>query len=201
LRASLRFLLLSVEPLQFLLALLKRHCHMVSSNTASMQNNLPTRFARLPSRLAVIFIRKSARASPARFRTAALKGLCARCRFRPRFIDFQVPASKFPSIQGSNRFGRLVIVRHFDEGKSTGAAGFSIRDYMYTRDLSEAAEQLPQIILAGLETHVSYKKILHVFSGFSRRGVNAFGNYVGRATTIVSQSGGLAKQLVGSGRF
>jgi hypothetical protein len=78
-----------------------------------------------------------------------------------RFVDLQIASAGFLTIESSDRLGRFVVIGHFDEGESTGPAGFPVHGHVHAGDLAERLKQRSQIALRRLKIHVSDKQALH----------------------------------------
>src|SRR5580692_7294435 len=87
---------------------------------------LPARFARLPRRLAVVFIRKTLASAASAFaaataaaRPAKIPWPARRSAFAlgPRFIHLQVAPAQFLAIESGHCFGRFLVIGHLHERK------------------------------------------------------------------------------------
>src|SRR5271169_2518135 len=136
---------------------------------------LPARFARLPRRLAVVFIRKtlasaaSALASATTTASARPPKIARPARrpafaLRTRFIHFQIAPAQFLAIESGHRFGRFLVVRHFHKRKPPRTPGFPVHGHVHARHLSKRREQVAQFTFRGLKTHVADKQTLHLDS-------------------------------------
>src|SRR5215472_7376851 len=125
-------------PLHFLLALFERDAHGLLKSSGAPPTlfgvvGLPARFARLASRFAVVLMRESA-ATATRASTATI---AARGAFAPRpcFVDLEVAASHFFSVESGNGLRCLSVIGHFHKSKTARPARLAIRDNVNTPDL------------------------------------------------------------------
>src|SRR5262245_24869934 len=153
-------------PLHFLLALFERDAHRSPQKSGAALTSLrvvglPARFARLASRFAVILMRESA--ATATTTGAPTTAIAARgaLTLGPRFVDLQVAASHFFSVESGNGFRCLGVIGHFHKSKTARPARLAISCDVNAPDLPKRLEQRRQIGLRSLKTHVANKKILH----------------------------------------
>src|SRR6266481_937755 len=119
------------------------------------KGKLPARFARLPRRLTVIFVRETiASAASALAATAASARaaiiLCAakslgaawRAAFAlgARFVHLQIAPAHFFSIEAGHGCRRFRVIRHFHECKAARAAGFPVHGHVNSRYLAEGCK-------------------------------------------------------------
>src|ERR1700694_2251980 len=135
------------------------------------KGKLPARFARLARWCTVIFVRKPAAPAATLAASATTSGPASSTRppktlwaawraafaLRARFVHFQIAPANFFSIQGSHGRRRFRVVGHFDECKTTRAAGFPVHGHVNARYLAKRGKQLAQFALRGLEAHVAHK--------------------------------------------
>jgi hypothetical protein len=77
--------------------------------------------------------------SPAAIAAASSK---SDARFlRPRFIDVQAAAAELGFVQVRDRFHRIAISGHLDEGEATRAAGFAFAHHVDRLDDTNSREQ------------------------------------------------------------
>lgn len=57
-----------------------------------------------------------------------------------RFVDAQATAIQFFAIEVGDRVGGFDVVRHLDEGETSGPAGLTIADHVDAADLAEGLE-------------------------------------------------------------
>jgi hypothetical protein len=127
---------------------------------------LPARFARRARRAAIILVRESAAATAAAGTTAAAAAAAARTSstafgLGARFVHLQVAAAEIFAVERGDGLGGFVVIRHFNESETAGAAGLAVHYDVNARDLTEGLKQRLQIALGGLKTHISNKQILH----------------------------------------
>src|SRR6266851_1120922 len=130
------------------------------------KGKLPARFARLPRRLTVIFVRETV-ASPAALaasaassaRSAKIPWTPRRPAFalRPRFIHLQVAPANFFSVEGGHGCCRFRVVGHFHECKTPRAPSFPVHGHMNAAYLAERGKQLAQFGFRSLEAHIAHK--------------------------------------------
>src|SRR6516225_2504552 len=82
----------------------------------------------------------------------------------PRFVDLEVAASHFFSVESGNGLCCLGVLGHFHKSKTASTACFPIRDNMNAPDLPKRLEERRQIGLRGLKIQVSDKKTFHAIS-------------------------------------
>src|SRR5882762_1043033 len=154
------------------------------------KGKLPARLARLPRRIAIIFIREpvapaaalAPAATPARpaSPTWAAKTLRAAWRaafaLRPRFIHFQIAPANFFSVQRRHGLRRFRVVRHFDERKAARTTRLAVHGHVDACDLAKRSEKLSQIAFRGLEVHVADKQTLHLDSPCTLRSTTSAGS-------------------------
>src|SRR6267378_7716867 len=154
------------------------------------KGELPARLARLPRRIAIIFIREpvapaaalAPAAAPARpaSPTWAAKTLRAAWRaafaLRPRFIHFQIAPANFFSVQRRHGLRRFRVVRHFDERKAARTTRLAVHGHVDACDLAKRSEKLSQIAFRGLEVHVADKQTLHLDSPCTLRSTTSAGS-------------------------
>src|SRR5882762_6793221 len=126
------------------------------------KGKLPARFARLPRRLAVIFVREAVASSAALAASASsakVPWTSRRASFalRPRFIHFQIAPAHFFSVESGHGCRRFRVIGHFHECKTSRAPGLPVHGHVNPRYLAERSKQLAQFGLRGLEAHVAHK--------------------------------------------
>src|SRR5215472_7788276 len=151
--------------LHFLLTLFDRHAHRSPQKSGAMRTSLtvlgsPARFARLASRFAVILMRESAAIATTAGASAAIvtRGALA---LGPRFVDLEVAASHFFSVESGNGLRCLGVIGHFHKSKAACTACLAISRDVNAPDLPKGLEERCQIGLRSLKTQVANKKILH----------------------------------------
>src|SRR5215472_17121394 len=156
-------------PLHFLLALFERDAHGLLKSSGAPPTlfgvvGLPARFARLASRFAVVLMRESA--ATATTTRASTATMAARGAFAPRpcFVDLEVAASHFFSVESSNGLRCLRVIGHFHEGETASTACFPISDNMNAPYQPKRLDQRRQIGLRGLKIQVSDKNTFHTIS-------------------------------------
>src|SRR6516225_27485 len=91
---------------------------------------LPARFARLTGGLPIVLVRKSAATATATGTSAAAIVARGALALGPRFVDPEVAASHFFSVESGNGLRGLRVIRHFHESKTASTACFPIRGNM-----------------------------------------------------------------------
>src|SRR4029077_10948880 len=174
LRSACRLFLLLIQPLHFLLALLKcrRHfdsplryegncsltlCTLLAKSCVSQ---LPAGLARAARGFAIILFRDALSAPAASAATTGTWAAAPWC-FWARFVHFKVASTQLFAVQAGNGFGSFVVIGHFEKGKAAGSPGFPIHNQVNARHLSERLEQVAQFSFRGVKAHVTHKKILH----------------------------------------
>src|ERR1700722_19141685 len=97
--------------------------------------------------------------------TAAVAASAAKAAaifFRARFIDGQIPAVKFLSVQGADGTLRFGIAGHLDESESLSPARITVRDNADTLNGSVLFKQRTNGVFGRPEAEVTYKYILQV---------------------------------------
>jgi len=130
-----------------------------------VEGKLPARFAWLPRRLTIIFVRKAVApsalaASPGATARAAKTSRATRSAALPlgaRFIHFQIAPAYFLSIEGSHGLRSFRVVGHFDECKTTRAPSLAVHGHVNASHLAKRRKQLAQFAFRGLEAHVAHK--------------------------------------------
>src|SRR5215472_3296758 len=155
--------------LEFLLTLLEGDAHGPPQMSGSilpllMVVGLPARFARLAGRLSIVLVRESAATATTTGASATAIAARGSLALGPRFVDLEVAASRFFSVEGGNGLRCLRVIGHFHKSKTASTACFPIGDNMNASDLPKRLEQRRQIGLRGLKIQVSDKKILHAIS-------------------------------------
>jgi hypothetical protein len=148
---------------------------------------LPARFARLAYGFAVILVGKpvasaaaalsfaatatrvtaavsSAAAIAAEAASAAIPSARRSAAFatRPRLIHLELTAAGRRSIQASDRLGRFLVIRHFDESEPARASGLAVHRHVYTRHGAKWFEQRTQLTLTRLKIQIPHKQTLHL---------------------------------------
>src|SRR5215467_2925734 len=159
--------------LHFLLALFERDAHRSPQKSGATPTSLrvlglPARLARLASRFAVILVRESATAATTTGACAAATAARGSLTLGPRFVDLEIAAAHFFSVESGNGFRCLGVIRHFHKSKAASTACLAICGDVNAPDLPKRLEECRQIGLSGLKAHVANKKTLHSRSPLQR---------------------------------
>src|SRR6516164_2343632 len=125
---------------------------------------LPARLARLAGGLPVVLVRESAATATTTGASAAAIAARGPLALGPRFVDLEVAASHFFSVESDNGLRCLRVIGHFHERKPASTACCPIGDNMNAPYQPKRLEQRRQIGLRGLKIQVSDKNTFHTIS-------------------------------------
>src|SRR6516225_1023606 len=112
---------------------------------------LPTRFAGLAGGLPVVLVRESAaNATTAGPSAAAIAAWCS-LALGPRFVDLEVAASHFFSVESGTGLRCLGVIWHFHESKPASTSCLAVSRDVNAPDLPKRLKQRRQIGLRGLK--------------------------------------------------
>ncbi len=86
---------------------------------------------------------------------------CAPFDLGPRIIDIQSTVPQNAAVQSFDCFGRLFLVCHFYESKTTRQPTLKISDDIDVLDLSVLFEEVPKLFLGCLNIQVPNKDTFH----------------------------------------
>src|SRR5215475_9554105 len=91
--------------------------------------------------------------------TARAAASGATLRLRTRLIDDQVAIAEEPAIEHLDRLHRFLFCGHFDEAEAARAPGELVGDDPHGLHGSRLREELPQVLLRGLEGKVADEQL------------------------------------------
>jgi hypothetical protein len=96
--------------------------------------------------------------------TTAPAATAAALRLGAGFVNRQRSAAEFVPIQGGNCLIALGVICHFDKSKAFRLSRIAIGHDVYTIHTAVRFEERTDVLLGSLETEISNKNILHLFS-------------------------------------